>query len=56
MGFAYEQGMAINPLLQGGIAAIYDAGSLLGAFRTGHSFDRHGRMSSAALVCIAAGR
>jgi MFS family permease len=46
MGFADEHGKVIKPSLQGGIVAIYYAGSLIGAFWAGDFSDKYGRMSS----------
>lgn len=45
MGFADDHGKVIKPSLQGGIVAIYYAGSLIGAFWAGDFSDKHGRMS-----------
>jgi hypothetical protein len=43
MGYGDRDGTVTNPTKQGGIASIYYAGSLLGAFWAGQFADRYGR-------------
>jgi MFS family permease len=45
MGFGDETGHVTDPTKQGGIVAIYYAGSLFGAFWAGQFADRYGRTS-----------
>lgn len=45
MGYGTRDGTVTNPTKQGGIASIYYAGSLLGAFWAGQFADRYGRKS-----------
>lgn len=43
MGYGTADGTVTNPTKQGGIASMYYAGSLLGAFWAGQFSDRYGR-------------
>lgn len=43
MGYGDRDGTVTNPTKQGGIASIYYAGSLVGAFWAGQFADRYGR-------------
>lgn len=52
MGFADTSGTVIKPTLQGGIAAIYYAGSLVGGFFAGSFSDRYGRIKAIWMACI----
>ncbi len=52
MGFADEHGKVINPSLQGGIAAIYYFGALLGAFWAGSFSDTYGRIKGIWMACF----
>lgn len=45
MGYGTRDGRVTDPTKQGGIASIYYAGSLLGAFWAGQFADRYGRKS-----------
>ncbi|KAK4494847.1 hypothetical protein PRZ48_014203 [Zasmidium cellare] len=55
MGYGTRDGTVTNPTKQGGIASIYYAGSLLGAFWAGQFADRYGRIKGlwmASLWCM----
>ena len=51
MGFADAEGVVTDPTLQGGISAIYYAGSLFGGFFAGSFSDRYGRIKGIQLGC-----
>jgi MFS family permease len=51
MGFADAEGRVIKPTLQGGISAIYYAGSLFGGFLAGWFSDRYGRIKGIWVAC-----
>jgi MFS family permease len=52
MGFADAQGNVTKPTLQGGIAAVYYAGSLLGGFLAGSFSDKYGRIKGIWMACV----
>ncbi|KAJ5865276.1 uncharacterized protein N7529_007192 [Penicillium soppii] len=52
MGFADEHGKVIKPSLQGGIAAMYYFGALLGAFWAGSFSDAYGRIKGIWMACL----
>jgi MFS family permease len=52
MGFADAEGHFTRPTLQGGIAAIYYAGSLLGGFIAGSFSDKYGRIKGIWAACV----
>ncbi|KAK4687599.1 hypothetical protein P7C73_g2514, partial [Tremellales sp. Uapishka_1] len=51
MGFRDASGAVSKPTLQGGIAAIYYAGSLIGGFFAGDFSDRFGRIKGIWVAC-----
>ena len=51
MGFADADGTITHPTLQGGIAAIYYAGSLVGGFFAGSFSDSFGRIKGIWMAC-----
>lgn len=55
MGFADYEGTVIRPTLQGGIASIYYAGSLVGGFFAGSFSDRYGRIKGIWMACAFCG-
>ncbi|ORY02663.1 general substrate transporter [Clohesyomyces aquaticus] len=52
MGFMDANGVVIKPTLQGGIVAMYYAGSLLGAFAAGIFSDSYGRIKGIWVACF----